>query len=170
MCRLCDATGPLCRYLTDQDWATTTSAPRSHNPLPPDDILEQLHQTWCSEAVDCPEPDRPRHGRPKAAVRGKPVQKTGTSPPKPAVRPNRLRWPALTSGTHCAVTLTVPGAQSPMGPRPGVRRGGRRQVAHPAAGEVEPAGAVRLALRPVRAGASGSPKAATAPTTGRAWR
>ena len=112
MCRLCDATGPLCRYLTDQDWATTTTKPRSHNPLPPDDILVQLHQTSSSQAVGCPEPDRPRHGCPKAAVRGKPVQKTGTCPPKPAVRPNRLHWPALTSGTHCAVTLYVPGAQS----------------------------------------------------------
>ena len=42
MCRWCDALGPICRYVTDPDFAETTTERVPYVPPYPDDLLAEL--------------------------------------------------------------------------------------------------------------------------------
>ena len=116
MCRLCDATGPICRWITDPDWSKGSSHHVPFVPPSPDDVLSATTQTTSSQTDGLDGPARTRTAGPKAAARCKPLVKTGASHPKPAVFPGRLHWPALASGTHSSAAFCVPGAQSARTP------------------------------------------------------
>ena len=81
MCRFCDAIGPLCPWVTGQDWFTKSTVCREINPPSPDDLLslEPAETSVSSGAIDGAGPVRTT--RPKAASRRKLKFSPGTTPP-----------------------------------------------------------------------------------------
>lgn len=116
MCRFCYAVGPICRYVSDPDFAETTVKGVPFVPPYPDDLLADLPKENPSGGRERDSAQRPSAAAPKAARKRKQLETTGASPPKPGVFAIRLHWPALASGSHSPAALCVPGAQTARAP------------------------------------------------------
>ena len=112
MCRWCDALGPICRYVSDPDFAETTVKGFPYVPPYPDDLLAELDSEDSSVSSSEDEEVQPRARRPKPPTRPKRRVSSGIIPPLPAIRPDLLHWLALAIGTHLTHALCLAGAQS----------------------------------------------------------
>ena len=112
MCRWCDALGPICRYVSDPDFAETTAKGFPYVPPYPDDLLAELDSEDSSVSSSEDEEVQPRARRPKPPTRPKRRVSSGIIPPLPAIRPDLLHWLALAIGTHLTHALCLAGAQS----------------------------------------------------------
>ena len=69
MCRWCDALGPICRYLTDPDFAEATTKGFPYVPPLPDDLLAELASEDSAVSSSEDEVVQPRTRRPKPPTR-----------------------------------------------------------------------------------------------------
>jgi len=91
MCRWCDAIGPICRYVSDPDFAETTVKGFPHVPPYPDDLLAELDSEDSSVSSSEDEVVQPRTRRRNAAPPRNNAENTGASRPNPAVLPVSLQ-------------------------------------------------------------------------------
>ena len=91
MCRFCDALGPICRYVSDPDFAETTVKGFPYVPPYPDDLLAELdsENSFGSRPID--EELQPRRPRPTGSQPRLSEENTGASRPNPAVLPVSLQ-------------------------------------------------------------------------------
>ena len=91
MCRFCDALGPICRYVSDPDFAETTVRGFPYVPPYPDDLLAELAEDFLSVSERKDEQQQPSTPLPKAAQPRGIEENTGASRPNPAVFPVSLQ-------------------------------------------------------------------------------